>query len=1084
MAKKKSESADNKNYLSKNEEYIQKYDLINIIPNLMFVIDLKGYFHFFKAEKQEELAMPADLIIGKNISDLPFSKQEVRKILINIKNAIDKKATVSFSYTLQMPDSMHYYDARMTAINENEVLTIVTDVTDKHEIGSAWRESERKFRTLFESSNDGIFIMKNDKFIDCNIRAQELFDRSEEELLEHFPYDFSPEFQPDGQKSMDKAQKYINKALDGITQRFKWNHTKKDGSEFTSEICLNAFSFNDDIYLQATVKDISEQLIYESHLLDKEIKLKLLNEELTSQNEEYKSLNEEYLAVNEELQETNKALGNAYQELKKREELYKRLNESSPIGILLFDKEGNILEVNNAIINILGSPSKEATKKINVLKFQPLIDAGFVDDYLKCISTSQNINNKKYYITNWGKKIFVEYSFTPIYDEQKNVIAILSNVMDKTAHNLAELSLIESEKKYRLIADNHSDMVWTRTMNLELTYVSPSVKKILGYTPDEYKETPLNKLYNEKSYNKMVTLLRTELEKYKNNKLDVSTYNVLFEAEAIKKNNEIVTVEISAALTLDDDKKVIGLHGVTRDITKRKIAEISLRESEEKFRFAFYNSPDAINISNIETGALIDFNKGFENLTGWTKEEALGKNAVELKVWRNIEDRRRFVEMIRKEGKIENLEVELKQKGGRIITCIISASIVNLNNVPHIIAITKNITERKLTEKALMTAKEKAIEADRLKTSFLANMSHELRTPMNSIVGFANLLTKPNLTVHKKELYIKQINRSSDNLLHLIDEIIDLSKIESNLLSIEYQVCNLRDVFNELFLYFNEEKKSGNLQELKFRISFPDEKEIYYLNTDQYRLKQILFNLLNNAFKFTISGEINFGFKLSDANNLLFYVKDTGSGIPADKTKTVFDRFVHSDPENKSLQKGTGLGLTISKKIIELMGGKIWVESVENKGSTFYFTLPYSKIDPAKIVSTISAQTENIVKWGHHTILVAEDDDMNFMFLEEMFSETEINLLRAKTGEEALTSIRKNPKIELILMDIQMPEMNGLEATEKIRLINQDIPIIAQTAYAMPSEKEKSIKSGCTDYITKPIMPDMLIGTLKKYLKE
>ncbi|MFH2141118.1 MAG: PAS domain S-box protein [Bacteroidota bacterium] len=1073
-----------KKTITSNQDYLKKHNLVSLIPNLLFVIDRKGYFHFFKANNEEELIIPPDQIIGKNISDLPFTKNDARKILLNISKSIKTGKIIDFSYSFNLPDiGRKHYDARMTSINKNEVLVIVTDITEKHEIGSAWRESEQKFRTLFESSNDGIFILKNDKFIDCNLKAQELFDRTEEELLEHSPYEFSPKLQPDGQNSKNKAIYYIKKAIKGYPQRFKWAHTRSNGKEFISEISLNVFSFNEEKYVQATVRDISDQIKFESRIKEKETKLKQLNEELTSQNEEYKSLNEEYIAVNEELNNTHGTLQNAYRELKKREDLYKNLNESSPIGILLFDTKGNILEANTAIIRILGSPSFEATKSINVLKFKPLIDSGFSEDFTNCLISGHNVSNQKYYITNWDKKIFVNYSFTPICDEMNNIIAVLSNVQDITSQKEAELSLIESEKKYRLIADNHTDLVWTRNLDLELTYISPSVYRTFGYTPDEYKLLPMKRIYHEESYNYIMSLFNSEMTKYYNDILDIDDYCQIIEAQVIKKDRSLIWVELNVSLTLDENKKLIGLHGVTREISKRKKAEQSLRESEEKFRFAFQTSPDAINISLLETGKSVDFNEGFENISGWKKEEVIGKDTSEIKIWKNPEDRIRFTDLLKKNGSVENMEAEFRRKDGKIITGIISAGLINLNNTPHIIAITKDISDRKQTEIELLKAKDRAVESDKLKTTFLSNMSHEIRTPMNSIVGFANLLTKPDLTVHKKELYIKQINRSSDLLLHLIDEIIDLSKIEANQLHIENEICCLKDVFNELYTYFNEELKIKNSPDLQFKMNLPENKELYCINTDKYRLKQILSNLLNNAFKFTQSGEISFGFNLYDPDNMMFYVKDSGIGVPPEKINLIFERFVQANFD-ESRRIGTGLGLTISKKIIELMGGRIWVESDINKGSVFYFVMPYKSVSSIDDITKNKVFINNNINWKNHTILIAEDDNMNYMFLEEMFFESMVNLIRAKTGEEAIEQVLKNPKIDLVLMDIQMPGMNGYEATEKIKSINPDIPIIAQTAFAMSVEKEKSLKSGCSDYITKPIMPDVLINTLKKYLKE
>jgi CheY-like chemotaxis protein len=359
-------------------------------------------------------------------------------------------------------------------------------------------------------------------------------------------------------------------------------------------------------------------------------------------------------------------------------------------------------------------------------------------------------------------------------------------------------------------------------------------------------------------------------------------------------------------------------------------------------------------------------------------------------------------------------------------------------------------------------------------------MSHELRTPINGIIGFSNLLLKPDNTLEKKEKYVSQINASTSMLLRLIEDIIDIAKIESGSLTIEKAPCRPFDILKELFTLYQQELKARNKENIQLVFNKYSDSN-FTIVTDPFRLRQVLLNLLSNAVKFTSQGKIEYGFSLEN-NELLFYVKDTGIGIKQENIKLIFERFAQLELSLSRKFGGTGLGLTISKNIVEHLGGKIWVESDLEKGSSFFFNIP------AEIIPATENVLENVIfnpnqyQWGKFTVLVAEDDDLNFMFIEEMLSETKIKLIRAKNGLEAIDAVKNNSEIELVLMDIQMPFMDGYQSTREILLIKPHLPIIAQTAFALASEKELSFKAGCIDYISKPLDMEELLIKIKKYL--
>lgn len=389
--------------------------------------------------------------------------------------------------------------------------------------------------------------------------------------------------------------------------------------------------------------------------------------------------------------------------------------------------------------------------------------------------------------------------------------------------------------------------------------------------------------------------------------------------------------------------------------------------------------------------------------------------------------------------------------------------------------------ENKIQNLALETAKIKAEQADNLKTAFLANMSHEIRTPMNSIIGFASLLNMNETTEEERKLYVNLIQSSGNTLLHLLDDIIDISRIEADQVSIQKTHFNLYEFMEEIYLKYSREL---TLTESNPDVSFIfsnfqnySDQEIY---TDIFRLRQILINLINNAIKFTEKGKIIFGYQV-ETEKILFFVKDTGIGLPNDKLELVFKRFLKIEGTDRHY-RGAGLGLAISKRLVELLGGSIWVESTQNVGSEFYFTLPAN----ITIQTNIKESVQNNIKIQKtapegKTLLVAEDEKTNFLLIQQILKKLKFKIIWAENGELAIELFKTNP-VDIVLMDIKMSKIDGLEATRQIKQINPKIPVIAQTAYAMAYDKEEILKSGFDGYISKPINPNELRQLILKYL--
>ncbi len=404
------------------------------------------------------------------------------------------------------------------------------------------------------------------------------------------------------------------------------------------------------------------------------------------------------------------------------------------------------------------------------------------------------------------------------------------------------------------------------------------------------------------------------------------------------------------------------------------------------------------------------------------------------------------------------------------------------NGKPAIAGLSFDITKLKNTESELIKAKERAEESDHLKSAFLANMSHEIRTPMNGILGFANLLKNPDLSGEQRQKYIEIINKSGIRMLNIINDIIDISKIESGLMKVDIREANINEQIEFIYNFFKAEAGAKGLS-FSFKSPLPAEKAI--IKTDSEKVYAILTNLVKNAIKYTPDGSIELGCIFVEADkSLQFQINDTGVGIPKNRQKAIFDRFIQADIFDKRAYQGAGLGLAISKAYVEMLGGEIWVESEEGKGTTFFFTLPYNTAPMTDTIDCKAVPSEGKDDLRKLKILIAEDDEVSEMLLHKTITIFSSQVYKARTGIEAVEVCHDNPDIDLILMDIQMPAMGGYEAAQQIRKFNKKVVIIAQTAYALSGDREKSIIAGCNDYIAKPINQAELQSLIQKHFEK
>ncbi len=542
------------------------------------------------------------------------------------------------------------------------------------------------------------------------------------------------------------------------------------------------------------------------------------------------------------------------------------------------------------------------------------------------------------------------------------------------------------------------------------------------------------------------------------------------------------------------------VHEDFKEIIKEKeLHTQKLRESEDKYWNLINLASDIIAVYQDNTCKLV--NSRVKDFTGYSPEEIINKSNKELIHPEEYLQIKKIIDNVL-ENTPSYFETHLIHKNGQLVAVSVSVGFIIFENKPAKIFIIRDITAKRIAETELdryrnqleamvvertrqlekeIHERESAEKSDRLKSAFLSNMSHEIRTPMNAIIAFSNFLRNPDLSNKQKEEYINYIQSSGQSLLNLINDIIDISKIEAKQINIHKVNCTVNPILDELYTLFDQTRKTKNCIDLELNLIKKHENNNLIINTDQYRLKQILSNLLHNALKFTEKGFIEFGYEIKN-KSIEFFVKDTGIGIPEEKIELIFQRFGKLETSGKN-KGGTGLGLAISQNLALLLDGKLTVETSQHKGSTFYLTLPYHGEQEVLFQNPKYGYVEKQhYHWENKRILVAEDEELNFMVIQIALKDTKALVIRAADGNEAVKAIVNDEKYDMILMDIQMPVMDGYTALNHIKLINSKIPIIAQTAFALIEEKEKCLDAGFTDYISKPINISELLMKIDKYI--
>jgi PAS domain S-box-containing protein len=807
---------------------------------------------------------------------------------------------------------------------------------------------------------------------------------------------------------------------------------------------------------------------------------------------------------------------------------HKAILDNIPYLAWLKDKDGVYISVNEPFAQFFGME----TDRIIGFKDKDIFPAYIAERHMRYDEAVRKVRKRKFIEDEWGEagsSVWMETFTTSILDDKENLVGITGIARDITDRKSMEDTIIRNEEHFRALLQYSSDAITILDKNAAIIFESSLRNRISNFMIDEL----IGKQYHEIVHPEDVHIFTEVLGEV----MEEPGTQIKREYRSLHKNKKWIYVESIFSNHLNNPS-IRGIVVNTRDISDRKMAELKERVYHDNLIFLSNSALELLALSDredifrfiasklkafLEEAVIVvsDYDEQTNNFTikqitgtedykdqinqllsvnpiGYTFNRSLvasnQESAGNIKIFMGAlneiglteqegQEIKDVLELL-KVNKIYNLTMARDNKLlGNITILTLNKTIIKFKHIIETFVYQVSVAlQRSLLEYELVQAKTKAEESDKLKTAFLANMSHEIRTPMNGILGFAEMLNDDQLGEGSRKKYVEIINNNGKILMDLIDDIIDFAKIEAGQIKVLNQEFSLNALLTQVHSSFLSETFKKDRESVRLRIRKALTNEECYIQSDPNRLRQILTNLVGNAFKFTREGYIEFGYELPEDDMIRFFVKDTGIGIPANKIDMIFERFVQADYSRSRKYSGSGLGLAISKGFVELMKGSMWVESKEGEGSTFYFTVQYT---PSKKVSTAESESKKPkadYNWEGRLFLVAEDDTFSYKLLEGFLKKTQADILHAEDGAQAVKICRENDNIDLVLMDVQMPEMNGMEATRKIKEFREKLPVIAQTANAIAEEKQKCFEAGCDDFVTKPINISELFSKIDQWL--
>lgn len=908
----------------------------------------------------------------------------------------------------------------------NEVISVVAildDITEKKQKEIALLNSEIKLRTIIENSQIGIVTSDfSGKIFSTNNFFKRLLDYSDEELKTLNFADFT--YKEDLDKELHFFYQIQNKEIDKYVIEKRYVTKNKSIIWVRVNVTYVRTKDNSSDYFIAFVEDIDKIKKAEQALFKSELNL--------AKAQKIASLGS---------WELNHATG----ELKWSEEIYKIFNLN------------------------------KTEFKPNYQIFLQLIhkdDRDFVErEYQAALRKEKPYNIEHRIILPSGEIKYVIEKCEIEFDENGKPIVSSGTVQDITEIKKTQLALIESEEKFRQLAENIEQVLWLRTEN-KFLYVNPAFENVFERKIEDIYNNP--NLFLKCIYQNDKERLKTNFKNIDFNKTTIDEqYRIKTSSGKIK---WIWTRTFN--FKINNEFRSVG---IAQDITEQKNSEFEILKNQERFKSIMNSSTSGFLIISLD-GKIIETNNKYCEIIGYTREEILKFHLTDIEVIENFDEVKKHVRKIMHSGS-DRFETLHRRKDSSIIEIEIIATFEPHNN--QILAHAIDISERKRTEEKNIKARELAEQANKMKSEFLANMSHEIRTPMNAILGFSEILQEKFDTNHEFYNYITAIINSGKSLLSLINDILDLSKIEAGKLDIKKDIINPFNLINELKQIF---ELKVNSKKLFFDI-FIDEQIPEQIILDEARLRQVLFNLIGNAIKFTDNGGITVNFFLLDkiseysSINIKIEVIDTGIGIKPEQQKVIFEPFVQQEGQNSRKYGGTGLGLSITKRLVEMMNGDIIVESKTGEGTKFSIFLKNIEFPILKEIIETNTEQLKKIEFEKYKILIAEDMNSNRQVIKGLLQTKNLEIIEAENGQDAIQKTEsENP--DLILMDINMPILDGYEASKilKTRDKFKNIPIIALTALVMNSDIKK-INEYCDDYLKKPVSSVELLKKLSKYLK-
>ena len=740
----------------------------------------------------------------------------------------------------------------------------------------------------------------------------------------------------------------------------------------------------------------------------------------------------------------------------------RQIFNSTANGLRIIDQNYDVVRVNDAYCKIFGLNREDVEGKKCYDTF-PCRFCHTADCSIEKILAGENmVEFDEVSFHKSGKKIRCIHTLVPFLGERDEFLGIIEDTKDITERMNAEEILLKTERLHDAFLDNLTVGVFIKTPEQKMIYQNQLMDNSFGELTDGNRSPDM--IPEE-------VRVRWQVE----DEVVLREGKVVVEEKLIDRFGNERSFHTQKFLFRGIDES-IRIGGISVDITARVEAERMLRILSK----AINASPVSLVLANVN-GIVELVNPAFTEITGFSDAESGGMN---LSCCFFPGQDQKFVDKILSTvlaGNTWRGEMISYKKDGKEIWITASISPVKDRNgvIQHILIISEDISLRKEYENELRIAKERAEESDRLKMAFLANISHEIRTPLNAIVGFNTLLASPDLSQDDRERFLSIINQNSSHLLRTIENTIDLSKLETGQFKVVNAPCRLNEIMENVYTDLFEQGLVSNSVKLSIKQELADS-EMNIL-TDGYRLRHILENLLTNALRFTTNGFVEFGYTLKDPYNLLFYVVDSGVGISEEKQSHLFLPFTPgASPSNES--GGLGIGLPLCKKMIKQLNGEVWFHSALGSGTSFFFTIPLVFVD-AKFTTEKHLAINKPPVWTGKQILVVDDLEENFYLLRAAFKDSRARVLWAKNGVEAIDAFRKNPGIDVILMDLRMPTMDGYQATHQIKSMNSNIPVFCQTAFADEEEREKISRSGFDGLFTKPIRLSHLVAELDTILR-